>query len=43
MASRDELVEIFGEENIATIPYREALKIGLAEEDASPTMELIVR
>lgn len=34
MASRDELVEIFDEENIVTISYREALKIGLGEEDA---------
>lgn len=34
MASHAELVEIFGEENIATIPYRDALEIGLDEEDA---------
>ncbi len=34
MASHDELVEIFGEERLATIPYRDALEIGLDEEDA---------
>jgi hypothetical protein len=34
MASHGEFVEIFGEENIETMDYREALRIGLDEEDA---------
>ncbi|MFB7495715.1 SUKH-4 family immunity protein [Streptomyces sp. NPDC056161] len=34
MASHGELVEIFGERNIETFDYREALRIGLDEEDA---------
>ncbi|MEU5536821.1 SUKH-4 family immunity protein [Streptomyces sp. NPDC020362] len=34
MASHEELVEIFGEENIDRMPYRKALQVGLSEEDA---------
>ncbi|WP_326710589.1 SUKH-4 family immunity protein [Streptomyces sp. NBC_01474] len=34
MASHGELVEIFGESNIEKMGYREALRIGLDEEDA---------